>query len=92
MKLYKTNRISLIELVEVIKYNDKSVWLMRGNTERREGRLTDYCSYFETFDEAKNHLITECESMIAKYKNYMEGAERQLEKIKSLTNQHTTNN
>ena len=53
------NYVGFIEKVEVTKFSDKSVWMYNSHKEKeqREGRFTHYWSYWETFKDAKQHLV-----------------------------------
>lgn len=59
MKLYKVRRNSLeIEVVEVTRKNDKSLWALdHRNRERRESRSTNWYNHFDSFEEAKEHIV-----------------------------------
>jgi hypothetical protein len=70
MKMYKTGGWKeLIEVVEVEKVTEKSVWLSHGRTARR----SNYCSYWDTMEEAEEHLK-------AKYNNMIQAAESRIER------------
>lgn len=59
MILYKTYSFSsTIEEVEAIKFTEKSVWL--ANSKGRQRKHSDWLNYWETPEEAKAHLISEC--------------------------------
>lgn len=59
MVLYKTySFISTIEEVEAIKFTEKSVWL--ANSKGRQKKHSDLLNYWDTYEEAKAHLMSEC--------------------------------
>jgi len=74
MKLYKTEGlIELIEEVEATKVTEKTVWLSNG---RRSAKRSDYTNYWDTIEEAKEHLEK-------KYKRMIKNAETKIEKVKA---------
>ena len=73
MKMYKTGGWKeLIEVVEPTKVTEKSVWLANGRIAKR----SNYANYWDTIEEAKEHLKE-------KYNRMIESAERKIEKAKS---------
>ena len=73
MKMYKTGGWKeLIEVVEPTKVTDKSVWLANG----RSAKKSNYGNYWDTMEEAKEHLKE-------KYKRMIESAERKIENAKA---------
>lgn len=73
MKMYKTGGWKeLIEVVEPTKVTEKSVWLANGRGTKR----SNYGNYWDTMEEAKEHLKE-------KYKMMIESAERKIEKAKA---------
>ncbi len=73
MKMYKTGGLKkLIEVVEPTKVTEKSVWLSNG----REAKRSRYDNYWDTMEEAKEHLKE-------KYKRIIESAEKNIEKAKT---------
>ena len=73
MKMYKTGGWEeLIEVVEPTKVTEKSVWLSNGRSAKR----SNYGNYWDTMEEAKEHLKE-------KYKRMIESAERKIEKAKA---------
>ena len=73
MKMYKTGGWKeLIEVVEPTKVTEKSVWLANGRSAKR----SNYGNYWDTMEEAKEHLKE-------KYKRMIKSAERKIEKAKS---------
>jgi len=48
-----------IEPVEVVRETDKCVWVKHNGigSERRSNKISDYESWFDTWDEAKAHLV-----------------------------------
>ena len=73
MKMYKTGGWKeLIEVVEPTKVTEKSVWLSNGRSAKR----SNYANYWDTIEEAKEHLKE-------KYDRIIESAERKIEKAKA---------
>ena len=73
MTMYKTGGwIELIEVVEPTKVTEKSVWLANGRSAKR----SNYGNYWDTMEEAKEHLKE-------KYNRIIESAERKIEKAKT---------
>ena len=71
--MYKTGGWKeLIEVVEPIKVTEKSVWLANGRSAKR----SNYGNYWDTMEEAKEHLKE-------KYKRMIESAERKIENAKA---------
>lgn len=63
MILYKTySFISMIEEVEVVRVTEKSMWLKGGSG--RQAKHSDWLNYWETYEEAKAHLMSECKSRL----------------------------
>ena len=86
MKMYKTNYKDEIKEVEVVKFNDKSVWIFseHDNKVLRSQRFSKYSSYFETKREAKNYLVDSIERQINMLKSSVERLGNRLEKIINL--------
>ena len=73
MKMYKTGVYKeLIEVVEPTKVTEKSVWLSNGRSAKR----SNYGNYWDTMEEAKEHLKE-------KYNRMIESAERKIERAKA---------
>ena len=73
MKMYKTGGYKeLIEVVEPTKVTEKSVWLSNGRSAKR----SNYGNYWDTMEEAKEHLKE-------KYNRMIDSAERKIEKAKT---------
>jgi len=60
MKKYKTLSARAIEIVECERESDSSVWI----DGRRHLKESDYESYFETFLQAKLHLINRAQDRV----------------------------
>ena len=81
MKLkYQTNGFWPIKTVEVEKETENSVWI----NGRQNRKLTEYHCYFDTFEDAKNHVIGEAQAGIEKVKRQMEYAENNMATARSL--------
>lgn len=73
MKVYKTDGWKeLIEEIEATKVTEKSVWLSNGRSAKR----TNYANYWDTIEEAKEHLKE-------KYNRMITSAEKKIEKAKT---------
>lgn len=73
MKLYKTGGWKeLIEEIEATKVTEKSVWLSNGRSSKR----SNYANYWDTIEEAKEHLET-------KYKRMIKASESKIAKAKA---------
>ena len=76
MKMYKTNYKDEIEEVEVVKFNEKSVWMFSDHDNKvlRSQRLGKYSSYFESKYEAKKYLINCFEKQV----NMLESSKKRI--------------
>lgn len=73
MKMYKTGGWKeLIEVVEPIKVTEKSVFLSNGRSAKRSA----YSNYWDTIEEAKEHLKE-------KYNRIIENSEQKIKKAKA---------
>lgn len=73
MKVYKTGGWKeVIEEIEATKVTEKSVWLSNGRSAKR----SNYANYWDTIEEAKEHLE-------AKYKRMIEASESKIAKAKA---------
>jgi len=81
MKKYKTWYPDTLEIVEVDdRESEKFVWI---NGKRRSKR-TDQKSYFDTFDEAKQHLLKVAEKDVNSARLDLERAKSRYGNIKGL--------
>jgi hypothetical protein len=82
MKKYKTlDHWGMIDVVEVDdRESEKFVWI---NGKRRSKR-TDQESYFDTFDEAKQHLLKVAKHVVYLARRHLELAESHYGNIKGL--------
>ena len=71
-----------IEKIKIIKESEKSVWTEYG---RRELKWSEWRKYFDTFEEAKNHLIKKYKRKIESDEMSLMENKSYLEKIKQLT-------
>jgi len=86
MKMFKVfGWKSLIEEVEVVRANEKSIWTIntwRGqNKEERSARESNHSRYFDTKEEAKAFLTERCNKTIEVAKNTIARAEAELKQI-----------
>ncbi len=73
MKVYKTDGWKeLIEEIEATKVTEKTVWLSNGRSAKR----SNYANYWDTIEEAKEHLE-------GKYKRMIKAAEAKIENAKA---------
>jgi hypothetical protein len=85
MKMYFANNMALkIEAHEVERETDHFVWVINGNTSRREGKRTDYGAWFGTHEEAKNHLINRVNNEIVRHTILLESANKEMVKVNLL--------
>ena len=79
MKMYKTGGWKeLIEVVEVTRANEKSVWRFSPFLKREfiRAKRSNHGNYWDTIEEAKAHLKE-------KYNEKIQSAEKQIEKAKA---------
>ena len=69
-----------IDRVEIERETDKCVFI----DGRRCGKMTDYESYFDTWDQAYLSLISKAEKVVAGAASRLRHAREELEKIKAL--------
>jgi len=75
-----------IERREWLRETEHFVFVSRGNgCERREGKRTDYGCWFETFQDAKSHLISEKERLIDSLQRELGQAQKELVEIQELS-------
>jgi hypothetical protein len=82
MKKYRTGGWgkNLIEEIEVEKETEYSVWI-KG---RRAAKKTDYHNYFDTWEDAKLHLLAIEEKYVASMQLNLERALGKLRNLKEL--------
>lgn len=85
MKMYKAS-FGTIEIVDVEKATDISVWI-RGMVNMR---VIEYQGYFESFELAKDFLLGIAKSKLNSAKSTLDYAEKEYEKVRSLTEKATT--
>jgi len=87
MKVYKT-RSYCREIVEIeaTRVSEKSVWIENEITgkEERHGRSSYYGRYFDTKEDAKQHLINVQNNIIEASKSKIERAKIALKEIEDL--------
>ena len=76
--LTKFNRV---EKVEVAGETDHFVKLLNG---RKEAKQSDWCSYFDSFDDAKNYLIDKAQKRVDSLRRSLESANGELGQIKGI--------
>ncbi len=86
MKVYGTQkRNTKIEEKEVISMNEKSVFYLGSNgKQQREGRSTNYTSWFETKQEAINSLRATTTNQIQQVKEELVSLENKLKEINAI--------
>lgn len=78
MRKYRTSKYGCeIETVEVERETDKSVWI----NGQRNAKRTDWFNYWNTFIEAKNHLMIVAEKKINAARFNLECAEAFYENV-----------
>lgn len=80
MKKYLA-RFSSIWLVEVEKESESCVWI-RG---RKRLKTSSYESYFDTFEDAKASIVSECNAQVERYKKQLHAAKSALGSAEALT-------
>jgi len=76
---YRTWYNLSIEKVEIKKETEKQVHLLEGNIENK--RSVDYRNYFDTFEEAKQFLLTREKTKRDKAANEIQKAAENINKI-----------
>jgi hypothetical protein len=71
---------NLIESVEVEKETEASIWIEG----KRNAKKTEYHNYFDTWADAKRHLLTVAEKKVAGIRLNLERANGELGNIKGL--------
>ena len=82
-------RLNSIEAQEIERETDKSVWYSHEGYngklhERRELKISDYCSWFDTFQEAKAYVIKKRENKIERLRRDLTEANTALFEAKNL--------
>ena len=81
MKKYRTSTLGkLIEAVEVERETEASVWV----NGQRNGKRTEYHSYFNTFKEAKQYLLDIAERSVNSARLNLERAKGHYGNVKGL--------
>jgi len=75
-----------IEKVNIERANEKSVWAVGG---RRRARVSDWTAYFDTFDEAKAHIVLVTTGAYHRAKENAEYTKEKMLKALALTEQET---
>ena len=74
-----------IEQVEVERETEKMVVVKDSHGQsRKESKITDFYSYWDTWDEAKIHLIEQAEHEVKKREVELLAAKNRLERINQL--------
>jgi len=84
MKKFRVSGIKIEEL-EVIKETEKQIVYKNSfSNENRENKVSQWAIWFETFEEAKTHLIEKWTLMVESNENKLQRAKDNLTKIKTL--------
>lgn len=87
---YESNSFGRIKKVEVDRETESSVWLSVDGKEvlreRRAAKRSEFRSYFDTWDDAKNHLIEMHEGKVAHARAVLKTANDRLGNIKGMKN------
>ena len=80
---YVSERSSIpaITAIEVERETESSVWIHG----RRNAKRSGYLNYFDTFEQAKDFLLSEAHKIIDAKKAALGNAEAYLESIEALT-------
>jgi len=85
---YKTENYGVkIKPIETTKETEKSVWFLINNREYHKLKRTDSHIYWDTFEQAKQHLIERAERKIESYKDQLSRAKDDLANAYLLTPQ-----
>ena len=86
---YRTGQYSggLITQVEVERETIHFVYFNGGKSAKR----SDYTNYFDTWEEAKNHLLKEAELQVESYRSSLARANEYLSKVMALSNAEAAN-
>jgi len=80
--MYKyLQKFDSIEKVEITRETDHFVWLKNGS---RDKKTTNWRNYFDTYEEAKMHIIMTAVGKVDGLKYHLQRAEVELEKAKAL--------
>jgi hypothetical protein len=85
---YRTSKFDYkINPVEVVKSTETSVWILdeyfkKGNIDRK-ARFSEYNNYWETFELAKEHLITRAERKIRFFEGEIKKAKDAINEFKN---------
>jgi uncharacterized membrane-anchored protein len=81
MRKYKVGRwTDKIEIVEITKETDQSVWIGT----RRHSKVTEYGTYFDDFESAKQKLIDRFERQIKNAREMIHKAESALGTLRKM--------
>ena len=91
MKMYKVSLFinCKISEEEVTRVTEKSVWFeyvskLSGKTEtRRELKSTEYDEWFESYQEARNYVITRLKNKVSSFMKQAEKAQTELTKFEA---------
>jgi len=71
-----------IKKIEIERETDHFVFLKDG---RREAKVANYVSYFNTFEEAKEHIINKAKGKVRHYEHQLQNAKEDLDDANALT-------
>lgn len=71
-----------IEVVYVDRESVSSVWIGK----RRYGKFTEYFSYFDDFESAREHLLKEAEKELSRARRILESAQGVYGNVNGLKN------
>ena len=84
MKKFRSVSDYRIDELEVIKETEKQVVFIENNRESREAKRSDYASWHDTKEEAREVMINRQRLKIEGYQRQIKYCEEHIEKIKLL--------
>jgi hypothetical protein len=67
--------------VEIERHSGASIWLVGG---KRRARISDWQSYFKTWEEAKNHLLETQQAEVDNAQKRLDHQLKRLERVKRI--------
>jgi len=85
-KVSNKNYRPTIEKVEIVRETNACVFLPSnfGGSPRRESKSSDWANYFDTFDQAKDFLISHWEKILESKRRSLESAKGTFGNVKGM--------
>ena len=74
--------LARIDKIEIAKETEKTVFLSNG---RKANKVSDYASWHDTWEDARQHLLREAEEEAASLRLRLQRVNGKLENIKGMT-------